>query len=373
MKQNEFMRSNLGLYFHIPFCLKKCNYCAFYSCTNLNLIDLFVSRLNEQVLNSSYCGELVDSIYFGGGTPNLLTTRQLWQILNTIYLKYRVSKNIEITLEFNPNMENCKFYLQSLKRLGFNRLSVGVQSTLDENLIFLGRLHKFANVFETIFTAASVGFKNISIDFLVGLPGQSKHKLKNELKTLLSFPLTHLSVYQLKIEKNTKFALLNSKIFPCSDAVAEMFECVVMYLTKNGFNYYEVSNFAKPGFECVHNLKYWMQKFYQGFGPSAHSYYKCKRYYYPSNLYAFLQGEIKKMNEAEIFTKEIEWLILRLRLTQQISFNELTQHGFFNTGFILKLKELSKNKLCELNENGFKLTLKGLLVQNSLIAYLLDF
>lgn len=365
-------QKRIGIYLHVPFCVKKCNYCNFFSCTNLSLIDDYVSSLCIEISKCENVAYGVDSIYFGGGTPNLLSIAHFESILKAIASKFKLDQNLEVTLEYNPGFGDVT-YLRQLYSLGFNRLSVGVQSSSFDVLKFLGRVHSFDMAKSSINDARCSGFENISADFLIGIPGQNKANLTRCLNSFLNLNLEHISIYQLKIEHGTVFSNLPISTWMSDDDVASLFEFAVLFLTKNNYNHYEISNFAKRGFECRHNLKYWLQEPYLGFGPSAHSFYKGKRFYCPANLKLYLANDFKKKSEQLVFSSQVEWFMLRLRLNEYISFNELKRHGFSAKNLEVKLKNLHSVNLCEVNSRGFKLTCKGFLLQNSILAYLLEF
>lgn len=366
----------LGVYVHVPFCLRKCPYCSFYSTASLSLIPAYVSSLCRQVVSHAQSFDLsnfvVDSIYFGGGTPSLLSSSQFAQIFDTINRVFKMGNNLEISIECNPSSLNLLF-LKELKQVGFNRLSVGVQSASDKELRMLGRAHFFEQARCVLSLAGDVGFENLSADLMIGLPGQTLKDLFFSFEQFSLLPLTHLSVYMLKIEKGTPFNLQFSKAeLPNDDELANFYERAVYFFNEKGFRQYEISNFAFPGFECYHNLKYWTMQPYFGFGPSAHSYFEGRRWSTESNIELYLTNSFQIQIEPAIVSKKEEWLMLRMRLSLQIKFTELAQRGFKLASFKNKLKQLASSKLVNLTNSGFTLTTKGFLVQNSIVLFLVE-
>ncbi len=284
-----------GLYIHVPFCKNKCPYCDFYS---LKLTQETEKKYTEAVIRNleQFKGETLDTIYFGGGTPSILSAHSFYCIFKAINKFFKLD-NAEITLEANPSVTDIK-KLKSLKNVGFNRISFGVQSCDDNELKQLGRIHNFSTAKTAILNASQAGFENISCDVMLGIIGQTKQSLENTIDKLTSLPINHISAYILKIEENTPYnceAIL--KKLPCEDLVCDLYEFGQNLLSSKGFNQYEVSNFSKKGFESKHNLKYWECKEYIGIGPSAHSFYNKKRYYCPPCVDEFINDEIQKAIE----------------------------------------------------------------------------
>ena len=367
-------KKQLGLYLHVPFCLQKCGYCNFYSVTDLTFISRFVDCLCEQISLQKRLFDLmgfeVDSIYFGGGTPSLLNATQFDRILNEIYKTFFVSPVVEVSLECNPCNLTFQF-LSDLKLLQFNRLSVGIQSAVDSELRLLGRVHSFYQASRGCSIAFDVGFSNISADLIVGLPGQTFKSLAYSLTSLSKLPLTHLSLYILKIEPGTRFASTRFFNLPDNDMQAVFYETASDFFQRKGFSHYEISNFALPDFECVHNLKYWTLQDYLGFGPGAHSFFGNHRFFVKPDMMLFLNHCFDTRLELPFstITKE-EWLMLRLRLKQPVLFSELIDHGF-NLSFLkFKLQQLACAHLINLTSTGFYMTSKGFLLQNRVFLFL---
>jgi oxygen-independent coproporphyrinogen-3 oxidase len=272
-------RDPIGLYIHIPFCRKKCGYCDFYSITDLSFAEKYTEAVVRGILfyKSTY-GLRFDSVYFGGGTPSLMTARQIEHMVEA----GSPERNAEISMECNPNSVGTQFF-SDVKAAGINRASIGIQSLSDGVLKTLGRLHSAAEAEAAIAHAAAAGFDNISVDLMIGVPGQ--HSLKSDIERLSALKNTdgkhiikHISAYILKVEEDTPFADIPAENFPNEDTVSDIYLETVAELEANGFCQYEISNFSIPGFECCHNLKYWECKEYLGIGPAAHSYIDGRRF-----------------------------------------------------------------------------------------------
>jgi oxygen-independent coproporphyrinogen-3 oxidase len=261
----------LGLYIHVPFCSKKCPYCDFFSVkySKQGVLE-FVENIKNEI--KTYPKEEIDTIYFGGGTPSILPIEFLEQVVFSINEHFMV-KTEEMTIEVNPNTVNID-NLREYKKLGFNRLSVGVQSLNDNELQFLGRQHSAEKALECIKNAKNAGFTNISADIMLGIPGQTVKNLSETIEKLQE--VQHISAYILKIEENTPFY---GNIEVDEDISADLYLFAVKKLEEMGFLQYEISNFAKKGFKSKHNLKYWKCEEYIGLGKSAHSFYGGKRYF----------------------------------------------------------------------------------------------
>lgn len=367
-------KKKLGIYIHVPFCLKKCAYCNFYSSTKLNFIPDYIQNLCEQIELQpqlfDFSNYEVNSIYFGGGTPSLLNSRQIGKVLGKLFATFKVGVEPEISLEGNPSSMDKQF-LTELRNLGVNRLSIGVQSAMNAQLQKLGRLHSFERSKQVFDFAVSAGFANLSADLIIGVPGQTSTDLFYSFEQFSQLPLTHISIYILKLERGTPFFLANFDNMPSDDEVASYYEQSVDYFTRRGFVHYEISNFAKPGFECVHNLKYWQMQPYLGLGPGAHSYIKGQRFFVEPSLRLFLDKRFTTIKEQALGIEfKLEWLMLRSRLNTPIKLKELEEHGFKADQLEPKLKQLARAKLIELEGAGFKLTTSGFLVQNSIVLLL---
>ncbi len=356
---------SLGIYLHIPFCQQKCPYCAFYSTPKTDKIDAYVDALTRNIAYYGN-GQSVDTVYFGGGTPSLLTAQQIDLILTTIAHYFTLSPTAEITLESNP----ATLPLTSLSdyaHAGINRLSVGVQSLDDEQLKLLGRRHTAADALSLI-DAAAPYFPEISADVILATPHQTPIMLDKTLSTLVQMPLTHLSAYLLEIHPHTPFdspAIINA--LPDEDKTAALYLQMVETLKHAGFLQYETSNFAPRDHESRHNLKYWHCTPYLGIGPSAHSLYENIRFFCPNNLDAFLETTPQPtiIEDASPDLKK-ERLMLELRLATGVPLADLADSC---TDTVARLEKA--NLLRRLPEARVALTPSGQLVSNTIIASLL--
>ncbi|MBO7480512.1 MAG: radical SAM family heme chaperone HemW [Bacteroidales bacterium] len=371
-----------GIYVHIPFCRSKCIYCDFYSIALPSLIPDFCKALKKEIAsrNNTFSGKTINTIYFGGGTPSILAVNSISEIINEIHKHYRVSPDAEITLEANP--ENItREYLLSLKRIGVNRLSIGIQSFDDEILKFLKRRHSAANAIECVKTAAECGFDNISVDLIYGIAGLSNKKWREELETAFYLPITHLSCYCLGIEEGTllhRFCREN-KYTPCDDDT-----CLNQFLdfdkmsAEKGFTHYEISNASKAGWQSRHNSSYWDRSEYLGFGPSAHSFVANTRSWNIANVNEYIKcvTNDKTYSTSEILSDSDileEYIMLGLRTTNGIKLNEIEK--LFGKDKSDKLKyAISELNPTHIHFDGDILSLNahGMFVSDNIIVYLMQ-
>jgi oxygen-independent coproporphyrinogen-3 oxidase len=265
-----------SLYLHIPFCEKKCLYCDFYSIENRSLNGRFLDALEREIARAAgrYGGEDVDTIFFGGGTPSLLSPDELDRILRALRSAFSVARDAEITVETNPGTVTPGTLL-AYRGLGVNRLSIGIQSFQPDELRFLDRIHDAGQAEACVLAAREAGFWNVSVDLIFALPGQSLQTWEATLRRAVSLGPDHISAYSLIVEPNTPLARLvqDGTVVPAArDDEAGQYEHCMEYLTAAGYEQYEVSNYARPGFRCRHNANYWSHGGYIGFGPSAHSF-----------------------------------------------------------------------------------------------------
>lgn len=264
-----------SLYLHIPFCERKCLYCDFYSVEGVARMDRFLSALHREIdLYSEYTGTF-ETIFLGGGTPSLLTPEQLQKILSHLRDRFHVKPDAEVTLETNPGTVDAR-KLADFRASGVNRLSVGIQSFVEEELRFLSRIHTADEATRCIRDAREQGFGNISIDLIYSLPGQDRTRWERTLTEALALRPDHVSAYSLIVEENTPLWRLvaDGRVVPNSlESEAELYEFTMDFMAAHGYEHYEVSNYAKPGFRCRHNHAYWSHENYLGFGPSAHSFW----------------------------------------------------------------------------------------------------
>lgn len=376
------MRENIGIYIHIPFCKKKCFYCDFVSYENKeNLIQEYIDTVCLEILqNAEILSEYnISTIYFGGGTPSLIKVEYIEKILNTLKLFVTDEKEIkEITIEINPNSASLD-KLEKYYNLGINRLSIGLQSTHDKILRNIGRLHTFNDFKEVLKNANAVGFKNISVDLIYPLPGLNLSGFKETLNSVIKlkdeFNIKHISVYNLEVHENTRldFLLKEGFVSLCNeDEEYKMREELNKRLQDNGFVKYEISNYAYPEFESKHNLCYWNQEKYIGFGVNASSFFNLKRYRNTSNIDKYIDG-IKNNKNIVVETEELdklslmkEYIILKLRLSKGVEISEFKQKfgtdifDIFNTEF----NSLKKDNLVNITSKNISLTNRGEEVAN---------
>ena len=382
---------NIELYIHIPFCEKKCNYCDFLSFhSSYEIIDKYIKQLLKEIESKKYLlnDYEVSSIYIGGGTPSFIDSKYIAYIMESIYNNYKVSDNAEISIEVNPNSaSNNK--LKSYFDVGINRLSIGLQSANDMELSILGRVHKYNDFLITYNNAVHVGFKNINVDLINGIPSQTPESYKKTLKQVLMLNIKHISIYNLIIEKNTPFEtmLKNNEIqLPLEQDILKMDE-----ITKELTNYYrlhryEISNYAKSGFECRHNLGYWSDVPYIGFGLNSSSYFENKRLKNISFLNSYLNidyskyiyssdksiyyDEIKHINEIDHIN---DYIITGFRKTNGINIDEFKTifNRDFETTFNTALKIYQGMGMINKKDNNYFLTDAGLNVSNTILSDLL--
>ncbi|MDG1913276.1 MAG: radical SAM family heme chaperone HemW [Crocinitomix sp.] len=323
-----------GIYVHVPFCKVKCHYCDFHFSVQLkNRAALIASICNELVIRQNYIGdEPVRTIYFGGGTPSVIEIELLNEILQTIRLNYTIDPDCEITLECNPDdLEEEK--LIALHKFGVNRLSIGIQSFNNNVLEFMNRAHNSTQAINSVIMAKACGFDNITIDLIYGVPGTTMETWKNQLDLMLELGVPHLSAYCLTIEENTVFGnwQKKGKLKPYEDQESlKQFQYLIDFMEKNGYEQYEISNFARPSFISKHNSAYWLGEKYLGVGPSAHSFNGAKRSWNVANNPKYIQL-IKKeeaFNEEETLSLKDqfnEYILTRLRTKWGIALADLTE------------------------------------------------
>lgn len=369
----------MGVYVHIPFCRSKCFYCGFYSVASLKLKDRFVGALCREIdIRHSYVkSDKMDTLYFGGGTPSLLVPSDFERIFRKLHEYYVFSAEGEITCELNPEDMSCE-KLKVLKSMGVNRLSVGVQTLQDDILKKINRTHSALEVVQGIHRAAEEGFTNISVDLIIGLPGQTSDSLETDLDALVHLPgVEHVSVYILSIEPDSVLERQYQKgIFQPQDeeVLARSYERVSAFLKAQGFEHYEISNFARDGKYSRHNIAYWQQKEYVGFGPAAHSYNGTSRQWNVSHVKSYIDAldnndlffdreELNKKN------KYNEYVMTSLRTCwgadQQVLENEYSE---FYADFQENIKVYKKAGMVYVENGYLKLTTKGWLVSDKIFS-----
>lgn len=358
-----------GLYIHVPFCLSKCPYCDFYSVPlDSEVAKLYADRVVSHL--KKYKSISFDTVYFGGGTPILLYK----EISDILQSTDNITADAEITVEANPCCTDRE-KLEVLLKSGVNRISFGLQSGVDSELMVLGRRHNASEGKNVVLIAYDTGFTNISADIMIGTPNQTPDSLMLTLDYLTSLPLTHISSYMLKIEQNTPYAKIKSSLpnLPDEDMTADYYLTVCNHLESKGFSQYEISNYAKSGYESRHNLKYWRCEEYIGIGPSAHSYYDGKRFAAKRDLQEFLRNEIYETYITDENPATFsEWAMLYLRLREGLSYDKAKQLYNVDRDTLRKRLEFLPKNLYRENEIGIRLTKEGFLVSNSVIAILTE-
>lgn len=363
-----------GLYIHIPFCESKCDYCDFYSFVpSENQKDEYLKAAKRELVKySSKIRSRFDSIYFGGGTPSFFGAERIVSLLETARKCFDFSNSCEITVECNPSSSSPEL-MKTLYGGGVNRISLGMQSANESERRLISRRSTPARVEAAVEDAKKAGIKNISLDLMLAIPSQTTESLDESLSFVLSRDITHVSAYMLKVEPNTplfkKAALLS---FPNEDEACRMYLQTVSRLEENGFLQYEISNFAKPGFESRHNKKYWLGDDYLGIGPSAHSLIEGKRFFYPRNFGAFLSGAEPIFDD--VGGTQEEFVMLRLRLKSGLSKSEFEKKFAkpLPSAFFEKAREFEKFKKARVENDRICLTPEGFLISNYIIEEFLE-
>lgn len=374
---------HLGIYVHIPFCVSKCIYCDFLSFaaddgTKEKYINALVREIEEAAKKQSslHPDTIVDTVFFGGGTPSILPAKYIVQIIRTIRENFFVSDNAEITMECNPGTLD-KEKLDAYKNIGVNRLSIGLQSPDNVELKNLGRIHTYEQFEESYFAARSAGFDNINIDIMSAIPFQTVKGYEKNLVKLLALKPEHISAYSLIVEENTKlFDMVNkskSKILPTEDEDREMYYLTKAMLIEEGYYRYEISNYAKKGYECRHNCSYWERTEYIGFGLSAASLLDGVRFTNTFDMKSYLENPLENYGEYSILTREdamSEYVFLGLRMMRGIS-----KKGFevefgvsFDDIYIEAMKDNLRKGLIAVDGDRVYLTDIGIDVSNSVMA-----
>lgn len=365
----------MGIYVHIPFCKKKCDYCDFISFSNKNskmqeYIEAVLKEIELQKIKKQ-----ITTIYIGGGTPSYIDSKYIKEILSEI-CKKNVADNAEITIEVNPGTVTLE-KLKDYKMVGINRLSIGLQTTNDELLKQIGRIHNTEHFLETYKMAREVGFKNINVDLMLGLPNQRIKDLKDSLEKIIQLQPEHISVYSLIVEERTPIA---NKIesgeleLPEEELERNMYWYVKNTLELNGYKHYEISNFAKKGFESKHNMNCWNQEEYIGIGIAAHSYRDITRYSNTENMSEYIKNVQSNKLERNRIIHEIqkeddtkrECMLLGLRKIEGISIKKFKEKFGDNPIYLYRneLKKLSDENLINIEEDNIRLTNKGIDLAN---------
>ena len=380
----ENNKKSLGIYVHIPFCRSKCEYCDFYSLPGARDKDrmdeytaALVAHIREAATGAN--GYEVDTVYFGGGTPSFFGAGGLSRIFAEIDRRFDVSREAEVTLEANPDSVALPM-LMRLRRSGFNRISIGVQSDVDEQLKAIGRPHNYKQAQQAVSLARRAGFDNVSVDLMFGLPNQSREQWMQTLRNVIDLKADHISCYGLKVEAGTPlYDYKDCANLPDDDAQADMYFYAVDTLESFGYHQYEISNFARDGYVCRHNMKYWVGDEYLGFGPCAASDFAGKRFTIEANLEKYIKGIATKgvvLSECEsvpLRERAGEYLMLRLRTVDGVEAGEYTRSFLLPFEPIeARLQELEKQGFAVLEHGRWHLTPKGFMLSNSILIDLLD-
>ena len=366
---------NLGLYVHIPYCVRKCNYCDFCSLPNggSNVPDEYVSALCTEII--SYKKEkrrCLDTVYFGGGTPSLLSVSQMQKILGCIRETFDISSLAEITFEANPGTINGdKAY--GFKALGFNRVSLGLQSIHKNEMKKLGRIHSFEEFLSAFNLLRMAGFDNINVDLMYGIPYQTKESFESTVRTVVAISPEHISSYGLILEEGTPLFLQKDTVqFPTQDDECDMYDLCREILGQSGYEHYEISNYAKSGKRSRHNMLYWNLAEYIGVGTAAHSYLDGHRYYntdiVTEYINSMLDGDFSRA-ESEV-DLPFEYVMLKLRLSDGFLLSEY--EDLFGKSFLSGREEivdrLGKEGLLEIENGALRLTERGFYLSNSILV-----
>ena len=369
----------LGLYLHIPFCKSKCTYCDFYSLPRCEeKMDAYVAALADHLTETApmAAGHTVDTVYFGGGTPSYLGAERMTQLLQTVKKQYRVDRKAEITMEANPDSLFDEKSLRALRRIGLNRISLGVQSSDDAVLRRLGRVHTWQQVKDAVAAVRKAGIPDLSLDLIYGLPDQTMDDWKKTLFDAVALGPEHISCYGLKLEEGTPlWQQRDSLNLPDEDLQADMYLYAVRYLAQRGYEQYEISNFCRPGHHSRHNMKYWTLGEYAGFGPGAHSDFGNVRYAYSRDLDTYLGGRLI-LTESETISspeREREYLMLSLRTTEGVDVRTF-ENRYRQRFDVLEalFVDYERHGLAQRTASGWRLTPEGFLVSNAIISSLID-
>lgn len=374
-------KNEIGIYIHIPFCMKKCFYCDFVSYANKeDMIEKYIKALEKEIKIKAEENKLlkINTIYIGGGTPSFIDSKHIVYIINAIKESFNVKENAEITIEVNPGTVT-KNKLEDYIKCGINRISIGLQTTNNELLKQIGRIHTYEQFLETYNLIRMVGFNNINVDLMLALPNQTIKDLEDSLNKVIMLKPEHISVYSLILEEKTKlYDLVESGKLELLDESIErnMYWKVKNILEQNGYKHYEISNFAKQGYESKHNLDCWNQEEYLGMGVAAHSYLNNKRYSNTENLEQYInklldeegiKNDIVTVHEEQTLEdKQKEYMLLGLRKIEGIKISDFKNKFVQNPIYIFRkeLDKLVKEDLIQVEDNNIKLTKKGLDLAN---------
>ena len=376
-------KRNVGIYIHVPFCLSKCYYCDFCSVQRADegKKERYTARLCEEIaffaekIRESGEAPVADTVYFGGGTPTLLSPEQIERVLHAVRTNFGIVAGAEITIETNPKSADGE-NLRKIRETGVNRLSIGMQSIHDGELKALGRIHDFADFKATFSEAREAGFDNISVDLMYGIPVQTKESFCQSVKSLAEMRPEHISSYCLTVEEGTNFGRRkDSLILPDEDTVADMYSEMGRILCENGYHKYEISNFAKEGRESRHNLKYWHCDGYLGFGVAAHSYFGGKRFAHSRDIDAYIGGESIIIDVEDISQSEAqnEYVMLGMRLAEGVCLADFKEKFGRELTEAFPAFEKYAKEFVKIDGERCSFTEKGMMVSNFILSDALAF
>lgn len=377
------MENSLGLYVHIPFCRSKCDYCDFYSLAGQDdRMDGYQRALLQQILDTAprTKKQVVNSVYIGGGTPTWYGEKRLLELISALKKRFNLSKDVEFTLEANPDSVDEKM-LRRLRRAGVNRLSMGMQSACDRELAAVHRPHTFKQVEQAVKAARNAKIKNLNLDLIYGLPGQTEESWRASVEAALALEPEHLSCYGLTVEEGTPLArrVAEGESLPSDDEQAGRYLWTVARLAQAGLEQYEVSNFSRTGYQSRHNLKYWMGRPYVGLGAAAHSDFGGCRYSFVKDLEGYIRGVLgdgkllDDMDEIPRRERGSEYLMLRLRTTHGIEEWEYRREYYMNFDpLAAKLSEYEQRGWAVQTGRRWHFTPEGFLLSNRLIGELME-
>ncbi len=371
-----------GVYIHIPFCKKTCSYCDFYKTIAVDQIPEYLSAVLVELEQRQFYleNEIIETIYIGGGTPSLLTTDQINHLISKVYEVFKISENCEITLEANPDDLTFAYLKDLAASTRINRLSIGIQSFREKDLELLGRRHSAAQALQSISDAREAGFDNLSIDLIYGIPGLNLEDWWNNIE--MAARVEHVSAYHLTIEKGTRLSHLVTQgkvALPDDETSMLQFSVLQEVMSKNGYDHYEISNFAKPGYISKHNSNYWKGINYLGVGPSAHSYDGKSRQWNVRNLNTYFRAieqntpyfEREILNEKDLFN---EYIMVSLRTKWGINLPKIKQeYGNAWSGHLLRAMDpFVQSGHLVIQEGVCKMTPKGWLISDYIISNLFE-
>lgn len=378
------MERRLGIYIHVPFCVRKCAYCDFYSTAELDRLNAYTNALIAQIryFRPIVKNTPIDTVFIGGGTPSLLSAEQVARILGALRTSFRVTDDAEITMEANPGTLDAS-KLAGYHAAGVNRLSLGLQSADDGELKRLSRIHTRKAFEETYLLARLEGFRNINVDLMYALPDQTPERLAETVSYVISLDVEHISFYGLKLEPATPFGRdpAVAASLPDEDGQCEMYLASAEAFEKAGYRQYEISNFAKPGKECRHNLKYWHLEDYLGFGPAAYSFYQGKMFSYARDTELYIRhaesfrallDEYSKPSPKECAA---EYVMLGFRLCEGIDKKAYAKRfgDDFDARYYEKMCPFLECGYIQRTKNGYRLSREGMLVSNYILSEILEF